>query len=312
MKGLAGWAPVSEAEKSEFQELVLRPRSDHDEADPCETDEGDGLILLHDRLLTAAAEIEAITTSSRNRNKFCVPEEIRQMASDAAKCRDSVRRRHLRKIAHKARREFEAGKGVPPRGKVINRPVITKLWVNGRASEDRDEWTEEVRAHCERCYDDKDEPSEIQAERIRRQRISGDRRAAFQGRRVTITVDRVFRARGKILRNKANGPADCLVTEMLQCLPTERVYEVAHWFDKRFRGECRALEAWKVLRLVIFKEPDAKLEMGFRGFRAIALLSVFSKWFTTVLVDMLHDEKEPSEWKNLHVGAERGINCEHM
>ena len=26
-----------------------------------------------------------------------------------------------------------------------------------RASEDRDEWTEEVRAHCERCYDDKDD-----------------------------------------------------------------------------------------------------------------------------------------------------------
>ena len=39
---------------------------------------------------------------------------------------------------------------------------------------------------------------------------------------------------------------------------------------------------------------------------------MFSKWYTTVLVDMLHDETEPSEWKNLHEGAERGINCEHM
>ena len=27
---------------------------------------------------------------------------------------------------------------------------------------------------------------------------------------------------------------------------------------------------------------------------------------------MLHDEKEPSAWKRLHVGAERGVNCEHM
>ena len=23
-------------------------------------------------------------------------------------------------------------------------------------------------------------------------------------------------------------------------------------------------------------------------------------------------KKEPSEWKRLHVGAERGVNCEHM
>ena len=60
------------------------------------------------------------------------------------------------------------------------------------------------------------------------------------------------------------------------------------------------------------KKPDAKLEKGLRGFRAIALPSVFSKWCTTVLVDMLHDEKEPSEWKRLHVEAERGVNCEQM
>ena len=132
-----------------------------------------------------------------------------------------------------ARGKFEAERAVLPRGKVINRPVVTKLWVNGRASEDRDEWTEEVRALCERCYDDKEETPEVQAERIRRQRISGDRRVTLQGRRVTITVDKVLRARGKMLRNKANGSVDCLVTEMLQCLPTETVYEVAHWSDKR-------------------------------------------------------------------------------
>ena len=68
------------------------------------------------------------------------------MASDAAQSSDPVRRRYLRKIARKARREFEAGKAVLPRGKVINRHVVTKLWVNGRASEDRDEWTEEVKS----------------------------------------------------------------------------------------------------------------------------------------------------------------------
>ena len=114
-----------------------------------------------------------------------------------------------------------------------------------------------------------------------------------------------------MLRNKANEPADCLVTEMLQCLPTETVYEITHWFDMRFKGECRATEAWKVLRLVYFKKPGAKVEKGLRGFRAIALLGVFSICFTTVLVDMLHENKEPSEWKRLHVGAERRVKCEH-
>ena len=70
VKGWAGRAPVSEAEKAKFQELVLRPRSDHGEAAPCETEEGEGLVLLHDRLVGAAAKLKATTTSSRNRNNF--------------------------------------------------------------------------------------------------------------------------------------------------------------------------------------------------------------------------------------------------
>ena len=99
---------------------------------------------------------------------------------------------------------------------------------------------------------------------------------------------------------------------MLNRLPTEVVYEVTHWFQKRFSGISKAPEAWRILRLVFLKKPDAKLEKGLRGFRAIVLLSVFSKWYSTVLVDMLHEEKEPIEWLSLHVGAEREVNCEHM
>ena len=66
----------------------------HDEASTGRAGEEDGLALLHDRLVAVVAEIKATTTSSRIRNKFCVPEEIRQMASDVAKSRDPVRRRH--------------------------------------------------------------------------------------------------------------------------------------------------------------------------------------------------------------------------
>ena len=43
----------------------------------------------------------------------------------------------------------------------------------------------------------------------------------------------------------------------------------------------------------------------------IALQGVFSEWYTTVPVVLLHEEKEPVEWRR-HVGAERGVNCEHM
>ena len=58
-----------------------------------------------------------LPTASRNRNKFCVPDEVRDMASEAAKCRNPVRKKELRKIARKARRDFEAGRAVLPCGK---------------------------------------------------------------------------------------------------------------------------------------------------------------------------------------------------
>ena len=183
--------------------------------------------------------------------------------------------------------------------------MVTKLWINGRANEDRDEWTEEVRAHCERCYDDITQTSEVQAERIRRRRVSGDRRAALQGHRIQITVDRVLRALGKMMKHNASGPANRLFTEMLQCLPTETVYEAAYWFEKRFRGECRAPEPWTILRVVFLKTPDAKVEKGLRKFRAIALLSVFTKWYMTVLVDLLHEERGPIKWEKIARGSRK-------
>ena len=73
VKGWAGWTPVSEREMVKFQELVLCSRSDHDEVAPCETEDGEGLVLLHERLVKAAAENQATTTSSRNRKNVAYP-----------------------------------------------------------------------------------------------------------------------------------------------------------------------------------------------------------------------------------------------
>ena len=154
------------------------------------TDDREGLAALQDRLVETVSAVKATATASRNRNKFSVPDEIRQLALDAAKCRNPKQKKELHKIACTARREFEASRALLSRAKVKIRPAVTKLWINGRASEDRDEWTEEVRVHCERCHDDKTETSEVQAERIQQQRVSGDHRAALQRHRIQITVDK--------------------------------------------------------------------------------------------------------------------------
>ena len=73
--------------------------------------------------------------------------------------------------------------GAIPRGKIVRRPIVKKLWVNGRASEDREKWMEEEKAHCKRCDDDKEESSEVQTERIREQRRKGDSRVAWSCRK---------------------------------------------------------------------------------------------------------------------------------
>ena len=79
----------------------------------------------------------------------------------------------------------------------------------------------------------------------------------------TITVDTVLRARGEMLRNKANELPNRLVTE---------VHEVTPWFNKRFKGDCCVTEEWKILHRVFLKKPNAKLGKALRGFRAVALL----------------------------------------
>ena len=86
------------------------------------------------------------------------------------------------------------------------------------------------------------------------------------------------------------------------------------WHTGSTDGSKVSVAPWrrgKFYALCSSKSLTPSLRTSFVGW-AIALLCVFSNWYTTVLVDMLHDEKEPSEWKHLHVGAESGVNCEHM
>ena len=189
------------------------------------------------RLVDAAAAVKATATASRNRNIFFVPDEIRDMASEAAQCRNPVRKKELRKIALKARREFEAGTAVLTRGKVIQRPVVTKLWVNGCANEDGDEGAEDVRAHCERCHNDKAKTSEVQAERIRRRRVSGDRRVNPPG---TSDTDHSGQGSPSTRGNDAEqGQRACQLLgngDAAVFADGNRI-RGAYWFDKRLKGE---------------------------------------------------------------------------
>ena len=72
----------------------------------------------------------------------------------------------------------------------------------------------------------------MQAERICHKRSRGESSIALQDRRTRSTVDRVLRARKKMMKNNANEPADCMVIEMLQCLPMEIVFEVTSVREK--------------------------------------------------------------------------------
>ena len=91
--------------------------------------------------------------------------------------------------------------------------------------------------------------------------------------------------------NKSSSPKDCIVTEVVREIPMSCVCEITHRFNRRLKGLNTAPVAWKVLRLVFLKTPDktpdAKLEKDIRGFRAIALMPVWAKWYCAVLVERL-------------------------
>ena len=139
----------------------------------------------------------------------------------------------------------------------------------------------------------------MQEDRIQQQRRRGDGLEACTGRKIEISVDRVLTGRGKMLNAWCH--------KMLQELPMESVYEITLWFQKRFRGECWAPRAWKILRLVFLKKLDAKLENGIRGFRAFALMSVLAKWYAAGVVGLLHEEPEPIGWRSCML-VPRGVS----
>ena len=56
-------------------------------------EKGNGLVALQERVEDAATAVKVTTTAMRNKNKFTVPDEIREMVAEAAKRRDPARRK---------------------------------------------------------------------------------------------------------------------------------------------------------------------------------------------------------------------------
>ena len=126
-----------------------------------------------------------------------------------------------------------------------------------------------------------------------------------------ITVNKVLRARGKMLRNKANGPADCLVTEMLQCHPTRPGARWPFGSTNGLKASVAPRRRGKFYASCSSNKPNAKLENGLRG--------VPSDRTIDRVLHMVHDRLgghaarwRRSQLKRLDVGAEREVNCEHM
>ena len=95
----AGWIVKSEDNRQKFQELVLCPGGSRGWVGQ----EG-GLEVLQERLEGAAA-VTATTTSTRNKHKFKIPDEISKMATEAARCWEEGTQENTKK---KVRRKFGA------------------------------------------------------------------------------------------------------------------------------------------------------------------------------------------------------------
>ena len=73
----------------------------------------EGLVAFQARLEEEAAAVKATTTATENKNKFMIPDEIREVAAAAAKCRDPVRRCCENTPAKLAERSMPAGEPFP-------------------------------------------------------------------------------------------------------------------------------------------------------------------------------------------------------
>ena len=81
---------------------------------------------------------------------------------------------------------------------------------------------------------------------------------------------RMIHAPSFVSKEKADGPEDITVPEMIQESPTEVRHVVTDSFRVRFRGESDASSSCDIVQLVLVRKADAKQSQVIRGCRDIA------------------------------------------
>ena len=66
----------------------------------------------------------------------------------------------------------------------------------------------------------------------------------------------MLQGRAKLSDNKANGPEDAVVSEMIKKLQLEKIYTVARCYQERFMGLMESPSSWKIVKLVFLRKPD--------------------------------------------------------
>ena len=126
----------------------------------------------------------------------------------------------------------------------------------------------------------------------------GNRHFTVQGRVAKITIDLVLQARAKMPENKVIGPEDSVVSETIEQLPQEKIYEITRCFQGQFMDVDDASSplplpsSSRIVKLVFLRKLDAAMKKGIRSYTAVALTSVMSKLYATCVLLRLLKEKE--------------------
>ena len=148
-------------------------------------------------------------------------------------------------------------------------------------------------------YTDLEETRKVQEERIE---WFKRRRKALHG----------LTSPSKMSENKVNRPEDTVVSEMIKTVASREIVR-QKILSRKFHGKSGGTKFLEDRETNVFtKNPDAKPKKRVRGYNAIALTAVMSKWYAWCVLLRLEKEEEPESWKQSHAGSIDGIICQHL
>ena len=127
----AGWRPVDDEAKSEFKKIMMSKNVR-------------SIIKKTWRQHRRTFERAHTTKSDRVKEVRRTPQEVRIREEAAARCTKMTNRRVLKKQARKARTNHLVKCSMMPGKKRLQRKPLTELYVNGKLTEDREEWIQEL------------------------------------------------------------------------------------------------------------------------------------------------------------------------